>query len=201
MTGITSGGSKTQSMVRIEDKRVLIGSCAVLQFRDLTRSQQRFCIFVASGADPNTAYRLAYPNSTKLKAYQLVKDHRIMSVITELSAYRDRQLDFGKRKMAERLMNLFSMVAKGDPEDGGRLYNSDKRLMLDIYREINKMFGNYELVPDQTSGHRQTIEIKIVPSRQIDVDNIQEADVIDDKQDENYKEPPSLDNLNKFLSR
>lgn len=180
-------GSTAQSKVITQRKRVDGNSNslahAIIPFNSLTELQKRFVIAYAGGASQVEAYLFASPESTRefaqKKAYLMLKNEKIAACCAELSSYKKKKYDFSRDAMGHRLMLLFGQIQA----NGGALNPRSQSVLLDIYKEINRMYGNYD-------HHENQITVNHVPL-QIIIEQ-EPANNIIDIPAENVKINPSL---------
>lgn len=184
-------GSTTHKEVIIPQKKVdrkdMTLANAIIPFQSLTEAQKRFVVAYAGGLTQVESYMFAYPDSSieiaRKKAYSLLKNEKIAACAAELSSYKKKKYDFSRDAMGHRLMLLFGQIQSGP------LNSKDRAVLLDIYKEINKMYGNYSQPDVQVNIQPVQINIIPTPSRSLsnNKENIEEA---------TYEElPPSNDDL------
>lgn len=139
----------------------------------LTAARKRFVVLYASGLDGPDAYRKAYKKieTEKTESAVLLRDPNVAACIAEMIRWRDAKLDSSRDKMAKRLYMLFGSIV----EAGGLMNPHSQKILLQVYQELNKMYGNYAQ-PEANNTQQTTI---VLTTSTAPVDDTLDVDAVD----------------------
>lgn len=149
--------SKAITTKEMERKDVVLAS-AIPPFRALSERHQRFVVAYASGKSPIDSVLFAFPDMNRSSASKysstLLKRADICACVTELSQFKNKQIDLSKESMAKRMMMLIGQIQSGP------LTAKHYDVVVKLFDMFNKMNGNY--VQTDIPASQQNIMIQMV---------------------------------------
>ena len=158
----------------VDAKDVVLAS-AIPPFRSLSDKHKRFVVAYASGKSPIDSVLFAFPEMNRQSASKysstLLKRTDITACITELSSFKNKQVDLSKESMAKRMMMLIGQIQSGP------LTAKHYEVVVKLFDMFNKMNGNY--VQSDTTSSQQNILIQMVTTERKQKQIAQDPNVTD----------------------
>jgi len=180
VTGSTTGSSRDSKAITPEtmERKDVVLANSIPPFRALSERHQRFVVAYASGKSPIDSVLFAFPDMNRSSASKysstLLKRADVMACVTELSSFKNRQIDLSKESMAKRMMMLIGQIQSGP------LTAKHYDVVVKLFDMFNKMNGNYVQTDTPTSQQNIVIQMVTAERKKIQDPNVTdvEAEII-----------------------